>query len=62
IYRIDYNSGVADAVVDLSGLRSQLTNPAAEVLNGIAYLPERDLFLVTGKYWDKAFLIRIMSN
>ncbi len=59
IFRIDYKSGVADAMLDLSELRGKLTNPRAEVLNGIAYLPERNLFLVTGKYWDKAFLIAI---
>ncbi len=62
VFRIDYETGTADAMLDLSELRTQLSNPQAEVLNGIAYIPERELFLVTGKYWDKAFLIRVIGN
>lgn len=59
IYRIDFETGIADAYLDLSLLRLKLKSPNAEVLNGIAYLPQRDLFLVTGKYWDKSFLIKV---
>lgn len=59
IYIIDPNSGEALAYFNLSELRSELSNPKAEVLNGIAYLPDEDLLVVTGKYWDKAFKIRV---
>ncbi|MDF7823403.1 glutaminyl-peptide cyclotransferase [Pontiellaceae bacterium B12227] len=32
-----------------------------QVLNGIAYDPKRDAFWVTGKYWNKRYLIRIIQ-
>ncbi len=59
IFRINPQTGVADAYLDLSPLRAQLQNPMAEVMNGIAWHPGRQQFLVTGKYWDKAFWIAI---
>tara|TARA_R110002096_G_scaffold126532_3_gene273676 strand:+ start:108028 stop:109086 length:1059 start_codon:yes stop_codon:yes gene_type:complete len=66
IYTTDYifvfnpQNGVAEAYVDLAPLRKKLNNPAAEVLNGIAYIKETGNFLVTGKYWDKAFIIKLI--
>ena len=60
IVSFDPNTGVAETFLDLSSLRTYLTNPKAEVLNGIAYVAESDEFLVTGKYWDKAFIIKIL--
>ena len=62
VARIDYESGAVDAYLDLSALRTHLTKPDAEVMNGIAYLPARALILITGKYWDKAFLIRVITH
>lgn len=59
IYRINPKTGEAEAYLDLAALRQQLTNPRAEVLNGIAWHPGRQQLLVTGKYWDKAFWIEV---
>lgn len=59
IYQIKPETGEAEAYLNLNSLRLQLQNPRSEVLNGIAYLADKDQYLVTGKYWDKSFLIRI---
>ena len=58
VLRIDPESGEVTAVADLSSLRGRI--PAEEsqgmdVLNGIAWWPERESFLVTGKYWPRLF-------
>lgn len=60
LLRIDPASGRATGVVDLAELRARLP-PAAgiDVLNGIAWWPERGSFLVTGKRWPRMFEIRI---
>ncbi len=60
IFVINPENGVAEAYLDLSALRKNLNNPEAEVLNGIAYIPETGNFLVTGKYWDKSFIIKLI--
>ena len=51
-------TGGVEAVLDLSGLRKQITN-TDEVLNGIAYNPKTKTIFVTGKYWDKTFEIKV---
>jgi len=56
---IDPKSGAVEAVLDLSGLRKEVKNPEAEVLNGIAYNPKTKTIFVTGKNWDKMFEIRV---
>jgi glutaminyl-peptide cyclotransferase len=58
VLRIDPESGEVTAVADLSSLRGRI--PAEEsqgmdVLNGIAWWPERESFLVTGKDWPRLF-------
>lgn len=58
IVRIDPLTGAVVAVIDARGLlkseeRQRLA--AGEVLNGIAYDPERGSFYVTGKRWPKLF-------
>ncbi len=41
-------------------LRDKLSRPnAAEVMNGIAYNPHDDLFYLTGKFWDKIFVVKL---
>lgn len=62
ILRIDASSGRVTGVVDASGLLSTEERAAADVLNGIAYRPERGTFLVTGKYWPKLFEVEIVSR
>lgn len=60
IVKIDKTNGVVVAVIDASGLvpdeeRAQLLDRGNEVLNGIAYLPDSDTFLITGKHWPKIY-------
>lgn len=55
IVRIDPDSGVVEAVIDASGLLSPSEAAQADVLNGIAYMKDRDRFLVTGKHWPWLF-------
>lgn len=56
ILRIDPATGKVTAVVDASGLLTSAERQGgAEVLNGIAYDPQKKTFLVTGKHWPKLF-------
>lgn len=62
VVRIDPGSGAVTAVADLSELLTRLPPEEArgiDVLNGIAWWPEREAFVVTGKLWPRAFLIRL---
>lgn len=62
IARIDPKTGDVTAWLDLGRLRRQPgVRGATGVLNGIAYLPGKRLFIVTGKRWPRIFLIRIVS-
>jgi glutamine cyclotransferase len=61
IVRIDPSNGSVRGWVDLSGLLSPADRAGAsvDVLNGIAYDPDRDRLFVTGKLWPKLFEIRL---
>jgi len=56
IVRIDPDSGIVTGVIDASGL---LDGPLPEVLNGIAYLPDTERFLITGKLWPRMFEVEL---
>lgn len=57
---IDPKTGTVEGVVDLSSLKSKVTqHEDVDVLNGIAYNPTTKTFFVTGKNWDKMFEIAI---
>lgn len=58
IVRIDRASGKVTAVVDASGLLSPAERAGTDVLNGIAYRPEKGTFLLTGKFWPKVFEVK----
>lgn len=63
IVRIDPHSGKVTGRIDLSALRKSL--PMAhkiDVLNGIAYNPETQKLLVTGKLWPKLFEIKLTDK
>ena len=65
ILQIDKMNGVVVAVIDATSLltdqeRAQFTDQ--EVLNGIAYNPETDTFLITGKHWPKLFEVRFVKQ
>jgi glutaminyl-peptide cyclotransferase len=55
LVRIDPETGRVTALVDASGLLDRSTTRRAEVLNGIAHMPERGTFLLAGKYWPRSF-------
>lgn len=59
ILRIDKTSGEVVAVIDASGLLSEQEAGAADVLNGIAYDPERHHFFITGKLWPWVFEVEL---
>ena len=61
IVRIDPASGRVTAVVDTSGLLTPAEAAAADVLNGIAYDPERKVYHLTGKLWPRRFAVRFVS-
>lgn len=55
ILRIDPGTGQVTAEIDAAGLLSAEERAAADVLNGIAYDPDRKVFYITGKLWPKLF-------
>ncbi len=58
IYRIDPATGNVTALIDASSLLgSNWINPG--VLNGIAWDPEREAFLLTGKNWPTIFIVTL---
>ena len=60
---IDANTGAIEGVVNFGGLKKKVTqHEALDVLNGVAYHPERKTFFVTGKKWDKLFEVKIKKK
>ena len=62
IVRIDAKSGRVTAVIDASGLLSREEARRADVLNGIAYKPETNTFLLTGKLWPHVFEVELVPR
>ena len=58
---VNPTSGAVESILDLSGLRTKIESPNAEVLNGIAYNPKTKTIFVTGKNWDKTFEILVFK-
>ncbi|MEH1008205.1 MULTISPECIES: glutaminyl-peptide cyclotransferase [unclassified Winogradskyella] len=60
---INPNTGGVEGVIDFKPLRKLVTqHPELDVLNGIAYHPERETIFVTGKNWDKLFEVKIKKQ
>lgn len=63
---IDSKSGAIEGVINFGGLSDKVTKgekwDSNNVLNGIAYHPERKTFFVTGKDWDKLFEVQIQKK
>ncbi len=59
ILRIDPANGRVTGVVDASGLLTDSERRRADVLNGIAWIPERNRFVITGKNWPHLFEIEL---
>lgn len=63
IYQIDPTHGRVVGVIDLAQLAApQLRNNAENVLNGIAWDEVQQGFWVTGKRWNKMYLIRLAPS
>jgi glutaminyl-peptide cyclotransferase len=58
IARIDPRSGEVTGWIDASGLLKSSERTNTDVLNGIAYVPERGTFLITGKLWPNMFEVK----
>ncbi len=61
IVRIDLASGRVTARIDASGLLTPAERLGVDVLNGIAYDPVDQTFLLTGKWWPKLFRVRFVK-
>ncbi len=61
IIKIDAKNGNVDGVLDLKNIVPKAPETEIDVLNGIAYDPEKDNFLITGKLWPKIFRIKIIK-
>lgn len=57
------DTGKVTSIVDLKGLLAeQDRSREVDVLNGIAYDPEKHRLFVTGKYWPKLFEIKLVPK
>ncbi len=59
IIKIKADSGMVRSYLDLTGILKTDYKGEIDVLNGIAYDPENNSFLVTGKLWPKIYRIKI---
>ena len=60
---INPKTGGVEGVIDFKPLKALVTQHSGlDVLNGIAYHPERKTIFVTGKNWDKLFEVRIKKK
>ena len=65
ILRIDKTTGYVTGLIDASTLLpadAPIQADARQYLNGIAYDPENDTFLITGKYWPYTFEVKWESH
>ena len=62
IARIDPRTGAVTAWIDASGLLGRDERRGADVLNGIALLPDRGTFLLTGKLWPRTFEVKFVPR
>jgi glutamine cyclotransferase len=60
---INAKSGAIEGVINFGGLKEKVTqHELLDVLNGVAYHPDRKTFFVTGKNWDKMFEVNIIKK
>ncbi len=62
IVRIDPQSGAVTATINAHGLLDRSERRAADVLNGIAWIPERNRFVLTGKLWPALFEVEFVPR
>lgn len=58
---IDGTSGEVRSLIDAAGLLAEEEREDADVLNGIAWLPDSGTFLLTGKLWPKLFEVTFVE-
>jgi glutaminyl-peptide cyclotransferase len=61
IVRIDPKSGHVTQRIDAANLLSPIEQQGTDVLNGIAYDPADQTFLITGKLWPKLFRVKFVK-
>lgn len=61
VIKIDASTGAVVGILDLAPLTMQARElkPDVDVLNGIAWHPATRLMLVTGKYWNYIYVIKL---
>jgi len=60
---IDATNGAIEGVINFGGLKKLVTQHSKlDVLNGVAYHPERKTLFITGKRWDKLFEVKITKK
>ena len=63
ILKIEKSTGAVVGRLDLTGLlKDEDRHHDTDVLNGIAYDSEKEVFYVTGKKWSKLFTIRLLQK
>ncbi len=62
IVRIDPAVGEVTGIINASNLLTPSERKKADVLNGIAFVPETGRFLITGKLWPKLFEVEIVAR
>ena len=58
IIAIDPHSGDVTAEIDFRTLCQEEGIAVGRELNGIAYDPDEDVFYITGKHWEKIYVVR----
>lgn len=59
IVRIDARTGHVTAVINAGGLLTREEREGTDVLNGIAWIPDRQRFVITGKNWPHLFEVEL---
>jgi glutamine cyclotransferase len=62
IIAINKTTGEVESTIDASVLAENESGGYNDVLNGIAYFPERDAFLITGKNWTSMHLVSFENS
>tara|TARA_B110000263_G_scaffold171984_1_gene149937 strand:- start:146 stop:820 length:675 start_codon:yes stop_codon:yes gene_type:complete len=62
IIAINKTTGEVESTIDASVLSENESDGYNDVLNGIAYFPERDAFLITGKNWTSMHLVSFENS
>lgn len=56
------NTGKVVGEINITTLRKYIKNKEAEVANGIAYDKKTGFFYLTGKNWDKIFVVKLLQK